>query len=96
MKDYIKILNEIIESYNSNEYPEYFQDDVYQIFKREGIIREYKAEPIVQCNDAIPIAWLEKWIAKLEFYYNSEVCETYALKFLISRYKDECERRNDE
>ena len=28
MKDYCKILNEIIEAYYDNEYPEYFEDEV--------------------------------------------------------------------
>ena len=46
MKDYCKILNEIIESYYDNEYPEYFEDDVSKIFEREGITAEYKVEPI--------------------------------------------------
>lgn len=46
MKDHCKILNEIIEAYYDNEYPEYFQDDVYQIFEREDITDGYKAEPI--------------------------------------------------
>lgn len=49
---YIEILNEIIESYKNNEYPEYFQDDVYEIFKREGITDIIpKAHPIVRCED---------------------------------------------
>lgn len=45
MKDYCKILNEIIEAYYDNGFPEYFQADVSEIFKREGITKDYKAEP---------------------------------------------------
>lgn len=51
MKDHCKILNEIIKAYYDNEYPEYFQDDVYKIFKKENITKEYKAEPIVRCKN---------------------------------------------
>lgn len=47
-KNNAEILNEIIEAFYNEEWPEYFQDAVDSIFKEEGITAAYRAiaEPV--------------------------------------------------
>lgn len=48
----VEILNKIIEAFYNEEWPEYFQEAVSDIFKEEGITETYRAtNEAVRCED---------------------------------------------
>ena len=71
MKNNAEILNEIIEAFYNEEWPEYFQEAVCNIFEEEGITAVYRAV------DAEPVKHGRWEWEKVVLAYTCSLCHHY-------------------